>query len=237
MKFQAGRFQLGSRPTRVVGWLIGINAAIFLLYSFAGGAVRAAIVEWLVLTPRSLLAGHLWKLVTTAFVPNDGLTFILDLFVLWMFIPVLESNWGSRRFLIFAASMTILANLVSSGVGLALGWEVPIGGLTSFIYAGIVGFGVAFADKPVQFFGVVPMRGRTLAIGFAVIIAVSILLNRAWVQGAGYAAVMAAALGWVTGRIDPQLLLLRWRRARLKRRYAVLKGGVPESPRNDKWLN
>src|SRR5262249_41873770 len=148
-----------------------------------------AIGRWLVLTPRSLLAGHVWKLVTTFFFPADGLAFLLDLLVLWMFVPSLESAWGRRRFITFAAVTALVANLVSAVVGLLLGGlaaRTPISGITPFIYAAIVGYGVDFAEQPIRFFGVVPMKGKTLAIGIAVVVTLAVVLNGTWVDGAGY---------------------------------------------------
>jgi len=232
-----GRFRLGARLTPVVTWLIAINIATFLLFTFSGKAAQGTLGQWLVLTPRSLLEGHVWKLVTTAFFAADGLAFLFDLLVLWMFVPVLESTWGRRRFLTFAAVTTVVANLVAALVGLALGGasaSMPIAGITPFIYAAIVGFGVAFAEQPVQFFGVIPMKGKTLAIGMAAVVTLAIVMNGTWVQGAGYAAAMVTAFIWTSGRLTPRLWLLRWRRARLKRRYTVIDGG---SSSGKKWLN
>src|SRR5437762_2120174 len=110
-------------------------------------------------------------------------------------------------------------------VGLALGGLealVPISGITPFIYAAIVAYGVEFAEQPVQFFGVIPMKGKTLAIGMAAVITLAVILNGTWVAGAGYFAAMIAAYFWTSGRMPtPRLWLLRWRRARLKKRYQI----------------
>jgi membrane associated rhomboid family serine protease len=236
MRNSLGQLRLGARLTPVVTWLIVINLATFLLFTFSGQTAQGALAHWLVLTPRSLLEGHVWKLVTTAFLYVDGFAFLLDMLVLWMFVPVLESSWGRRRFITFAAVTVLVANVVSVLVGLALGglWSrVAISGLTPFIYAAIVGYGVDFAEQQVRFFGVVPMKGRTLAIGIAAVVSLAIVMNGTWVQGAGYAAAMVTAFFWTSGRISPRLWLLRWRRARLKRRYTVLDGGASSK----KWLN
>ena len=76
------RIRLGPRLTPAVTWLIGINVATFLIYVFSGGAVKAGLERWLVLTPASLTAGEVWKLVTTIFFNNEGLAFFLDILVL-----------------------------------------------------------------------------------------------------------------------------------------------------------
>ena len=237
MRNPPSQLRLGAHLTPVVTWLIAINIATFLLFTFSGKDAQGALAHWLVLTPRSLLEGHVWKLVTTTFFATDGLAFLFDLLVLWMFVPVLESTWGRRRFLTFAAVTTLVGNVVAALVGLLLGGAAgvtPIAGITPFIYAAIVGYGVDFAEQPIRFFGVIPMKGKTLAIGMAVVVTLAIILNGTWVQGAGYVAAMVTAYFWTSGRFAPRVWLLRWRRARLKRRYTVINGG--SSPQK-KWLN
>jgi membrane associated rhomboid family serine protease len=237
MRSSPGRVRLGLRLTPVVTWLIGISIATFLLFTFSGQAERDTLGRWLVLTPRTL--PEAWKLVTTTFVfvPSEGLAFIFDLLVLWMFVPILESTWGRTRFLKFLVATTLVANLVAALVGLALGGHAAgtaISGITPFIYAAIVGYGVDFAEQPLQFFGVIPMKGKTLAIGMAVVVTLAVLLNGTWVSGAGYFAAMVTAYVWTSGRLTPRLWLLRWRRARLKRRYTIIDGGGSSGK---KWLN
>src|SRR5262249_49347933 len=119
----------------------------------------------------------------------------------------------------------------------------PIVGMEPFIYGSIVAFGVEWAEQPVQFFGVIPMKGKTLAIGISVVLLLSVALNGDWLHGAGYLAAMVAALLFAG---SGSTLLLRFRRARLKwrmRNYTVLQGGIPPRDgggrRGDKhrWLN
>jgi membrane associated rhomboid family serine protease len=156
--------------------------------------------------------------------------------MLWMFVPVLESFWGTRRFLVFFAVTTVVANLAASLTGLAIGQPgIPILGVTAFIYASIAAFGVAFANQPVQFFGVIPIRGRVLAIGISAFLLLFVLLNREWVNGAGFFAAMGAALAITHGVWQPNVWWLRWRKWRLRRRYQVLEGGASDSKK--RYLN
>src|SRR5688572_7834458 len=102
------RISFGPRLTPAVAWMIGVEVGVFLLYLFAGKGTRAAMIEWLVLTPESLARGHVWKLATTALMNQSGLAFFFDILMLWMFIPVLESFWGTRRFLTFVAATSVV---------------------------------------------------------------------------------------------------------------------------------
>ncbi len=233
------RVRFGPRLTPAVTWLIAINVATFLLFAFSGDAARGVLARWLVLTPGSLLDGHVWKLITTTLFTVTPFAFILDLLVLWLFMPFLENEWGTRRFLRFAVITSIVGNLVGAGVGLLLGGmalQAPIAGMAPFVYAAMIGYGVQFGERNIQFFGVLPMKGRTLAIGIAAVVLLATVLNRNWVEGTAHLAAMATAVVLTTGRFTPRLWLLQWRRARLRKRYTVLDGGVRDRDKKQ-WLN
>src|SRR5687768_4290127 len=83
----------GSRLTKAVAYLIGLEVGVFLVYIFSSKATQAAMVEWLVLTPNSLLQGHVWKLVTATIMNVSGMSFFFNTLMLWLFVPVLESWW------------------------------------------------------------------------------------------------------------------------------------------------
>ena len=246
---------LGSRITPAVMWILGISTASFLVLLFSTPPARENLVGWLGLTPDSLLHGHIWKLVTTAFVypANAVFAFLFNALMLWLFIPVLEREWGTRRFVWFAAVTTVVGNLVSALVGLALHSGSLISGLSPFIFASIAGFGTSFAHQPVQFFGVLPMKGRTLALGVLAVLLLQTLLNGDWIPSAGYVAAMAIAWGFAGGRLTPGVWVLRWRRNRLRRKLSVMSGGSPTQnstqestqkstttgrpPKKQEWLN
>ena len=214
-------------------WLIGINVATFLIFVFSAGAAKAALVRWLVLTPGALTTGEVWKLVTTIFFNNDGLAFFLDVLVLWLFVPTLEAAWGRRRFLFFFGLTSLVGNLVAALFGIAFGsLAVPIIGMGPFVYGAIAAFGVEWAEQPVQFFGVVPMKAKVLAIGVVIVMLLAVILNGDWAVGIGYVAAIACGVAFVS---SPRLWLMRLRRARQKmrmKRYTVLRGG------NDRrWMN
>jgi membrane associated rhomboid family serine protease len=239
------RLSLLSRLTPVVTWFIGIFIALFLVFSLSGVQAKAFLIRWLALTPESLLGGEVWKLVTTTFLAGNALTFLLDVLVLWMFVPTLERAWGQKRFLTFFFLTSITGNLVAALFGLLLG-PTPIIGMAPFLYAAIAAYGVQWGDAPVQFFGVIPMKAKVLAIGVTVIMLIATLLNREWALCLGYAAAIAAAVAYVG---EPRLWLLRLRRfwlasqrKKLMKRYTVLPGGRAKSDKPDKkddksWLN
>lgn len=234
---KAPRLPFGPRLTPAVTWLIAINVATFLAFAFSGAGVRASLVHWLVLTPGSLLDGHVWKLLSTSLFTTSTFAFVLDLLILWMFMPFLEGEWGTRRFVRFAVITSLVGNLVGCAIGLLLGGlatQAPISGMSPFVFAAMVGYGMQFGDRNVQFFGVIPMKGKTLAIGMAAVLVLVTILNQDWVFGGAQIGAMAAAWFLTSGRFTPRLWVLQWRRARLRKRYTVLDGGARGKKQ---WLN
>ncbi len=231
------RLQLRGRLTRGAAWLVGIVGGLFLIWLFGNQAMRDAYAAWLVLTPAAVFSeGHVWKLATTALVyPNDIVGMILDGLMLFLFVPVIERWWGTRRFITFVIATSLVGNLAAAVVGYGLSPNAPVFGLTPFIYASIVAFGVLFADQPVSLFGVVPIKGRSLAIGAAALMALMVLLDKQWVRGAGAFAAMALAWLMATGSFTPNLWWLKFRRWRVRKKFGVIDGG--KKPDKQKWVN
>lgn len=211
------------RPSRGAAWLIGLELGVFLIYVFSGDATRHRLLGWLALSPGALKDGHVWKLITTSLLSIRGLALFFDLLMLWLFVPILENFWGTRRFVTFVVVTSVLGNLAAALVGMAVDPEHLIIGLSPFIYASIAAFGVVYAREPVQFFGIIPIRGRQLAIGMVCFLGVFVLLERSWVDGAGYFTAILTALGITSGIWQPNVWWLKYRRWR--RRYTVINGG------------
>jgi membrane associated rhomboid family serine protease len=234
------RLQLRGRLTRGAAWLVGIVATSFVVFMFAGAAMQGRIADALVLTPYSLFhEGQVWKLATSAVIypPKDVVTFFIDGLMLFMFVPVLERWWGTKRFVTFVIASSIVGNLAAAAVGAALGYAtMPIYGLTPFIYGSIVAFGVLFSDQPVQLFGVMPIKGRSLALGAAALMALMVLLDKQWVRGGGAFAAMGLAYVMTTGSFTPNLWWLQWKRWRVRRKLGVVDGGKKKADKQ-KWVN
>jgi membrane associated rhomboid family serine protease len=240
------QLQLRGRLTRGAAWLVGIVAVGFLVLLFGGAKTGAAFREWFFLTPYSLFhEGQVWKLATSAvlYPPSDVFGFLIDGLMLFMFVPVLERWWGTKRFVTFVIASSIVGNLAAAAVGAAIGHpEVLIFGLTPFIYGSIVAFGVLFSEQPVQLFGVMPIKGRSLALGAAALMALMVLLDKQWVRGAGAFAAMGLAYAMTTGSFTPNLWWLKWKRWRVRKKLGVVDGGLgglggKKKPDKQKWVN
>jgi membrane associated rhomboid family serine protease len=231
----------GLRITRGALIVAGLELGLSLVWLLSDKVTRAQLADWLVATPDSVFErGRVWTLATGVFLELDFIGLILHMFVLWMFVPTLERFWGTPRFYRFVAITSLVGTTAGCLLGLATGRNEPISGLSPFIYASIVAFGVVYARQPVQFFGVLPLTGRQLMYGFIGFLTVYVLATQRWEDGAAFGGAMLAAALLTSKRWSPGLAWKRWRIARARARLKVMSGGtghVPPSRDEHKWLN
>jgi membrane associated rhomboid family serine protease len=228
------------RITRGALVLAGLELGLSLIWLLADGRTRGAIAEWLIASPSQIFEhGRVWTLATSVFLQAEFLNLLLHMFVLWMFVPTLERFWGTTRFYRFVIITSLAGSLAGCAMGWVTGHNVPILGLSPFINAAIVAFGVVYARQPVQFFGVLPLSGRQLMYGFIGFDALFVVLQQMWEQGAAWGAAMIAAAILTSKRWSPSLAWKRWRIARARARLSVIDGGAPRKPKRDehRWLN
>ena len=229
----ARRARFGLRQLRITrGALVvaGLELGFSLVAMLCDYDTRATIFQYTLATADNVFGkGRVWTLATSAFFQPDLLGLALNLFVLWSFVPTLERFWGTRRFYRFVAITSVAGTLAGTLMGLATGRvDVPIAGLSPFICASIVAFGIVYGRQPVQFFGVLPLSGRQLMWGFIGFYALFVLLQGLWEQGAALAAASIAAAVMTSKRWSPGLAWRRWRIARARARLSVLEGGMRE---------
>jgi membrane associated rhomboid family serine protease len=234
----------GMRITRGALIIAGLELGLSLVFLVMDRDTQLRILPWVVASPVTVFEqGRVWTLVTSAFLELHFINLILQMLVLWMFVPTLERFWGTARFYRFVAITSLVGITAGCLAGLAIGGEYrvqPISGLDPFIYAAIVAFGIVYARQPVQFFGVLPLTGRQLMYGILAFLALSIVLSQRWTDGVAYAAAILAAAILTSKRWSPALAWKRWRIARARARLTVMSGGKARSspPRDEhKWLN
>jgi len=189
---------------------------------------KAVFSHWLVVTPRNMFEhGHVWALVTSPFLEVNFVSLILSLLMLWMFVPTLERFWGTTRFLRFVAVTSIIGGLAGAGMGMLTGrLDEAVVGLSPFVYASIVAFGILYARQPVEFSFYIRMTGRQLMWGFIAFLVLFIGLQQLWELGASYAAAMITAAVMTSKRWSPGLMWKRWRIARARAKLSVIEGGA-----------
>ena len=228
------RYSMGRRKiTKGAFYLLIAELGLSLVFLLMNDEVRMEMARWL--TANSYQVWHefkVWTLVTSALMHDQLIALLFHGIILWMFVPVLERWWGTKKFLLFALWMSLVGTTVGTLFGLLISDPTPVVGLDSFIYGSIVAFGMVYGRQQVQFFGVLPMTGRQLMIGIIVVVALMVVLGSRWVHGAAYAAAMVLSWLMTSGKWTPKLWYLRWKHKRLRRHLRVVRDEDEE-----KWLN
>jgi membrane associated rhomboid family serine protease len=158
---------------------------------------------WLVLAPRAVLSGQVWRIVTYAIVEASIVSLLFDLLLTWSLGSEVEPRWGSRRFAVFLLGATAVAG----GLGLLVGGGV---GLAPTLLALIFAWMLEGPSQRLSFFGVLPMT----RLGFAVLALVLVVFSELQVSRS------LARLVFVLGGLPVAWLFVRG-----------FRGGGPRFPR------
>lgn len=147
--------------TPAVTWLLAINLSIFLLLRlFALSRPTVYIVtfvfKFFALQAETFIHGYVWQLVTYAFIHFDTLNIIGVLLGIWFLGSILESAWGTRRFLIFYLSSAFAGGVGSLALVYAFAYtyskatsavfQLPFMGANGAILGMLLAIGVLWAD-------------------------------------------------------------------------------------------
>lgn len=231
------------RITRGALVIAGLQLGLSLVWLLADNHARVSILDWAAASTDNVFhRGRVWTLITSPFLELEFLSLLLSVLMMWMFVPTLERFWGTPRFYRFVAITSVAGTLAGCAMGLVTGQSTPIVGLSPFVYASVVAFGIVYASQPVNFFGVLPLTGRQMMYGFIGFLVLFIGLQGLWEKGAAFAAAMLAAAIMTSKKWSPGTAIARWRVARARARLSVIEGGAPKrgkkpSKPDEKFLN
>ncbi len=210
------------RPGRALWALLIALSAFGIVTALLASWGRAdSVFTWLVFRPGEGL-GEPWRLLSSALLtsPSSWGHLLFALMGLYFLGAPLERRWGSWRFVRFLAISVVLGNLTTWLIAHAVGDAAPDRFRPAFVFgpaAAITAIAIAwsreYADSMVNFFMVLPVRGRTLlwiTVGFCVL---------DLVYPAGMPEGVVAPLGGLVGGLllggTPSLLRSAWLHLRL----------------------
>jgi len=168
----------------------------------------------------------IWQIFTSPFLEVEFVPLIFQGFMLWMFVPALERWWGFKRFLKFAAYVSVIGVVVGTFVGIlipSVADNAAITGLDPLIYASIVAYGTLFANQQVQFFGILPITGRQLTIGISGFMLLFVILGQRWGEGGANCSAMLVAWVLTNGKWTPKIWLLKRKQKRIRAHLKVVR--------------
>jgi len=219
--------------TPAVRALIVLNVAGYLLaivvpaVSISLGLVPALVFErWWV-----------WQPVTYMFLHGGLFHLLFNMLALWMFGVDLERRWGTRFFAryyfisgIGAAATTLVVSLLPYSFAAPLYGSVTVGA-SGAVYGLLVAFAMMYPHRPIYLYMLFPIPARIFVL---IVGAISFLSSVSEARGgvahaahlgglvAGYL-YLAGLRGHLLSTVRSQWL--RWRLARLRKRFEVHDGG------------
>ncbi|HIJ67361.1 MAG TPA: rhomboid family intramembrane serine protease [Planctomycetes bacterium] len=196
--------------THVVKWLLIINIVVFVV-SYMIPAIGNLFLLWFSVLPETVgMSLQIWRLITYQFLHGGFWHVIWNMLILYFFGPMLEGQWGGRKFLVFylicgAMGGVLYTLLVFAGI-LKVGFLI---GASGAIYGLLAAGAILHPNMQVYFWGIFPIRLYVLAIIFA-------CLNFMSVTGSANAGGEAAHLaGMAAGAV--YVLWPRWKKYAAKR--------------------
>lgn len=169
------------RPGRVVKWLLIVNVAAFFLQLF----LSEYMLLWLTIIP--VRWWEPWRYLTFQFLHGGMMHILFNMIGLYFLGMMLESGWGSRRFLIFYLCCGGVAGLAHVVMAYALGRGLGtmLLGASGGVYAVVLACAVFYPQvRVIVFLFPMPIRfAAALFLGIAVFFTLQEILSNEAMRG------------------------------------------------------
>ena len=231
---QYASYSIGpGRLTPAVKALIAVNVAGYLLTLLV-----PSLTIWLGLIPAAGVERFwIWQPVTYMFQHGGLFHLLFNMLALWMFGVELERLWGTRFFTRFyfvcglgAAAATIVVSLLPFAFAEPLYVTVTVGA-SGAIYGLLLAYGLTWPNRPIYIYAIIPIPAKVFVLIMgAISLLSSITGSQSGVAHMAHLGGLVAGylyLVWRRSSAVSQLrsAWLRWRMARLRRRFDVHQGG------------
>jgi len=189
----------------------------------------------------------IWQPITYMFQHGGLFHLAFNMLALWMFGVDLERLWGTRFFSRYylvtgagAAVTTLLISLLPFGFARAIYESVTVGA-SGAIYGLLLAYAMAYPHRPIYLYFLFPVPARVFVIVVGTISFLSsISETRGGVAHATHLGGLVVGYLYLAGRrTGPTSTLrswwLRWRMARLRKRFDVHDGG--RSDGSSRWVH
>lgn len=195
--------------TPVVMWLLIINVAVYLA-SIMIPALGKLFTNMFSVFPVDLITiMQIWRLVTYQFLhnPTEIGHIFFNMLVLFFFGPMLERQWGSKKFLIFYLICGAMGGVLYTFLVLVRFPYVGIGtlvGASGAIYGVLASVAIMYPRMKIYVFGIFPIQMMYLVL---ILVVISLINIRTGYNAGGEAAHLA---GMAAGAV--YVLYRPWRK-------------------------
>jgi membrane associated rhomboid family serine protease len=219
--------------TPAVKALLYANVGMFVVQFLASG-----VTEWLGLSPELVFNRlFLWQPVTYMFLHGDLFHILFNMLALWMLGVELERTWGTREFVRYyfvsgvgAAATTLLVAWLPFEFARSVWLSLTVGA-SGAIYGLLLAYAYYYPTRPMLFFPIpIPVPAKYFVLILGGIAFLSSLGGRA--SGVAHATHLGGIVvgylyltrgrGGLTGELKYRWL--KWRMARMRRRFDVVEG-------------
>jgi membrane associated rhomboid family serine protease len=228
--------------TPAVKALIWANVGVFVVTTLAPSGLQYWLGGLLGLTPARVFGElMIWQPVTYLFVHGGIGHILINMLILWMFGVQLERLWGTRFFLRYyfvagvgAAIVTMIVSLLPFSFSAATYATITIGA-SGAIYGLLMAFALYYPETPILMFLLFPVPAKYFVLILGAVAFVSAPRGGGVAHITHLGGLVAGYLylrrlrGMSMGRLgiwsDIRSRYLRWKMARLRRRFDVYPGG------------
>jgi membrane associated rhomboid family serine protease len=165
--------------------LVIINTAIWFVMIFTSAFHLLPLETWwykyFALTP-DLVIHRFWiyQILTSVFLHDgtDILHLLMNMYLLWMFGPMVERAFGSKMFVSFYLVTGVVGSIVSMVMRLITGYgAIPSLGASSAIFGILTAYGFLHANDILLLFFIIPIKAWKAVVLFIVLETLFILMN------------------------------------------------------------
>jgi len=154
-------------PGKGVKWLLILNFGMFLWAWATGKILSPVFIFTAMFYDNAVFEGQIWRVLTYMYMhdPFDVKHVLFNMFGLYMIGAFLETNWGTKRFLIFyhlAGLVSVALYMVLAGLGV-IDKGLPLVGASGAVFGILAACAVCYPQITIIFFLFpIPIRAATL---------------------------------------------------------------------------
>lgn len=149
-----------------------------LVWLFSMMDTTGTLLGYLYFSPKDILHGQVWRLVTFVLIPESTqlLSFALSLYFYYFIGTTLERQWGQAKFTLYYISGVVFTIVYGFVIYFITG--VNCGATATYINLSMFfSFATLFPETRVLLFFIIPIKIKWLAIVDAVFFVIAVLLN------------------------------------------------------------
>lgn len=152
--------------TKLAKILILLNVVLWVIEVILLRTSYSNIINSMFLTPKDVMDGKVWQLLSYSFFhsPSNIFHLILNMLVLYFFTYDLEMKWGKRRFIFFYLISAFIGGIfvvLESLIFIPSHYTIPTLGASGSIFALTTAYALSYSNREIYLF-IFPIKAKYL---------------------------------------------------------------------------